>query len=770
MRTGMIMPSGPSGRRWAWIAAAVLATSAPAAAAPAVDTLSLRGVVVDSVSGQPLPAAVVRLLELDRRDVTGDDGGFHLRRLRPGDYTLLVEHVGYRATARPVTVPRGTPAVLRVEMAASVLDLPGLLVTATLGARTRSEAHSLSQVLGGRELQRSLAVTLAETLEGEAGLAAASMGPAPARPVIRGLSGDRILVLEDGERVGDVSATSPDHAVAVEVGSAERIEVVRGPAAVFYGSNALGGVINVVREEIPVALPGAPTGLVTLQARSASRGGLAAATYRRAAGPVGIRLEASGRTAGDTRTPVGVLPNTGLATYSGAAGASWLGGPGHAGVAGRLYRSEYGIPPDSVLGHPAGVTVEVERDVVRGEAVLTGPIPGTLEATAAFTRYDHREIEASGSVGTAFGKNSGTTEAVLRHDRLGPFASGGFGVRGGWEAFASDNGRSIVRSTALSGAVYGLEEIELGATLIQLGARYDVQRSSPEDVGEVRGVPARARVFRSVSGSASALWELAPGWRLGASASRAFRAPSADELFAQGPHLAAYTFEVGNPDLESETGVGADLFLRVDRPGLGLEAGVFWNEIEDYIYPANTGERRGDLFVYRAVNTDARFFGAEASGRWVVTGSVVLDGDVSWVRADNLAVGEPLPLIPPLQGRLRLRWDRDAYFLEAGWQGAARQDRVPERPALPPHVPRYCDEVPDGEPCRPVPGDFLPTGGYGTVNAAIGYRWFPGHQVHSVTLTLENLTDELYRNHLSRIKELSPEAGRGVTISYRASF
>ncbi len=766
------------------LAAAALAAApttglaAPAAGAaagahpgtPAVDTLTLNGVVVDSATGRPLPASLVRLVELDRQDLTHDDGTFHLIRVPAGTYTLIVEHLGYRTDRRQVRIEQGR-APVTVRLQTSAIDLPGVIVTATMGARSREESLRPTQVVSGRDLQRQLDVTIAETLDGEAGLASASMGPAPARPVIRGLGGDRILILEDGGRPGDVSSTSADHAVAVEGASAERIEIVRGPAALFYGSNALGGVVNVVREEIPAALPDHPTGTVFLQGQSVNEGGAAAAMYRSARGPIGYRFEANGRLAGDTRTPLGTLPNTGIETYGGAAGAAWVAGFGHAGGSARLYRSGYGIPPDSVTGHAEGVRVEMERDAYRGEALLLGS--GSLDqvnVTGAFTRYDHREIEAGGVIGTAFGQNTGSGEAVARHSALGPFDRGGFGVRAEWQGYTSNNGRETVTSDEVSAAVYGMEEVEVGALRLQAGARFDLHRVTPEGSGDVRGIPVRQRSFENVSGSVAGLYELADGVRLGASVSRAFRAPSADELFSQGPHLAAYTYEVGNPDLEAETGLGLDLFLRLDREAISAEAAAFWNEIANFSYPTNTGEQRGDLFVYRHVNTDARFVGAELSARWAIGGAWSIDGDASYVRATNLVRDEPLPLIPPLNGRASVRWDRERVFVEAGWRGAAGQDRVPERPELPPASPPYCDEADPGATCRPVPGEFLPTGGYAVFNAAAGFRWFPGHQVHSATLRVENVADEVYRNHLSRIKELAPESGIGATVSYRVTF
>lgn len=754
---------------------ALQATIGPGVGGHDPDTVAraaaIHGVVRDAATGEPVPAVLVRLVELGRQDLTHTDGSFHLLRVPPGSYTIAVERVGYRSRQVSVAVAEDDVEQLTIRLEPSVIDLPGIVVTGTMGARSREDALRPTQVLSGRELERQLDITLARTLEGQAGVAATSMGQAPARPVIRGLGGDRILILEDGERVGDVSSTSSDHAVALDVTSAGRVEVVRGPAALFYGSSALGGVVNVIRDEIPTTLADHPIGTVTIQGRSVDASGAAAASATHTVGSVGLRAEVSGRRADDVRTPLGDLPNTSISTYGGGAGVGLVGRGRHIGAAARTYRSEYGIPPDPVAGHPSGVTVRMERDALRAEAAVVGAGPfADARLSGAFTRYNHREIEATGSVGTAYWKNLATAELTARNDALGPFDNGGFGLRFHWEGYSSDTGRDFVRSDEYGVAFYGMQEIDLEPVRLQAGARYDIRRIAPETAGSIQGVPMVARSSENVSGSVAALLDIAAGWRLGLNLARAFRAPSAEELYSQGPHLAAYTFEIGNPRLEPESGLGADLFLRVDRPGVNAEAAVFWNQISNFAYTENTGEQRGNLFVYQFVNTDARFHGAEGSIRWGVAGPIILDGDVSWVRATNIELDEPLPLIPPLNARLALRYERDRYFGELGWMGAAEQDRVPLRPDLPAGSPGYCDQVPPDDPCRPVPGDFLPTAGYGIWNAAAGFRWFPGHQIHSVTLRLDNLTDQVFRNHLSRIKELTPEPGFGATLMYRLSF
>jgi iron complex outermembrane receptor protein len=215
-----------------------------------------------------------------------------------------------------------------------------------------------------------------------------------------------------------------------------------------------------------------------------------------------------------------------------------------------------------------------------------------------------------------------------------------------------------------------------------------------------------------------------------------------------------------------------DVFVRVDRPSLRGELAAFWNRIGGYVYPRNTGEvdEASLLLVYQATNTDAEFRGAEAALQWTPLERVVLDGSVSYVRADNLDTDEPLPLVPPLQTDVALRYERTSWFAQAGWHAAARQERVPSRAELSEFAVGYCDETEDAEGCQPVPGEFVPTRAYSTYSLSAGVRWFMLGALSSVTLSVENLTDETYRNHLSRIKELMPEQGRSINLVYRTNF
>jgi iron complex outermembrane receptor protein len=744
----------------------------PARAVAQTPAANIVGTVVAAANGAPVHGAAVSVDSVAEGVVTRTDGRFVLVGVPEGLHVVEVSILGYLTAQQLVEVPASGHVDLVIQLQATAIEVDPLVVTATLDRRAGADALRPVKVLGGRDLERRLGPTLAETLAEEPGVAVASMGPAPARPVIRGFAGDRVLLLEDGQRIGDVSSTSSDHAVATEGSSAEQIEVIRGPATLFYGSNALGGVVNTVRHEIPSTPIDRPTGTALLQGQTVYQSMFGSGTVEVPLGGFIARGEISGRNSGDMRQPDEELDNSDLRVLSGAAALSRAGQDGYAGVGFRIYDTEYGIPPDSISGHPSGVRVDLNRAALRGSGELRrsfGPFEH-LKAEGGLTRYDHSEIEASGRVGTAFDRSTYYLEAEAHHEEAGPFASGGVGVRAYLENYFSDNGRDQVDSRGTTLSVFGVEEWRNGPLAIQGGIRLDYTAVEPQNEISIRGIEAKRRSFAPIAFSLAGLYEVASDVRVGMSLSRSTRTPSSEELFSLGPHLAAYTYEVGNPDLNAETGLGADLFLRISRQRLKAEIVGFTSTIQDFIYAENTGQQRGSLYVYRFANTGARYSGAEASLEWNATGNWVFGGSASWVSATDTEADDPLPWIPPLNGLVFARFQGSSWFADTSVRWAAQQDRVPERPELPANSPGYCDETAPGELCRAVPGEFLPTDGYAALGASLGYRWWAGRTTHSITLRVENITNTTYRNHLSRLKELAVEPGVGLSVSYRWSF
>lgn len=714
----------------------------------------IHGVVLDGETREPLPGAAVRLVELGREELTHSDGTFRLPNLPAGEYTLLIQRLGYGRESRRVSVAADEIVRLEIALSVAALELPGLVVTGTPGARLGDQALRPTTVLSGRNLTRKLDGTLGAMLEHGAGIAAVSMGPATARPVIRGLGGDRILILEDGARIGDLSAASADHAVAVEPLSARRVEVVRGPAALLYGSNALGGVVNVIREEVPSTLINGPHGTFTVQGQTVNRGAAAEGSMAGSVGRLGLRGEATGRWAGDTRTPFGVLENTSLGTYSLGAGAGWIMDNGHAGAAYRFYTSSYGVPPDTVTGHPYGVTVEMERHAGRLQGALR-PQRGPFSAVTmdgVLTNYYHRELEAPRDeirggeppiVGTEFLLWTGAVDVLARHDRLGPFSDGAVGFRAQWRDYETGGTLDTPPAEEYSAAAFVFQEMDLDPVRLHFGARYDRARvvpgsgRQPPTIGDVR-----PRSFGAVSGSVGLLYEVARGVGIGVSAARAFRTPDMNELFSEGPHLANYAFEVGNPDLREEAGVGLDAFLRIFRDELQAELAVYRNRIGNYIYPRETGDSVRGLPELRFTNEDATLTGIEGSVEWSATSSVILDATGSYTRGTLTNTGEALPMMPPLRGQIGARYERGGYFVGVAVQGAATQERV---------------------------GAFEePTPGYQIVNLSGGYRWTAFGRLHQVILRLDNVADREFREHLSRLRQ--PQPGRSLQLLYRLAL
>jgi iron complex outermembrane receptor protein len=484
------------------------------------------------------------------------------------------------------------------------------------------------------------------------------------------------------------------------------------------------------------------------------------------------RAEGSARRNADLHTPAGVLVNTDATTYGAAAGIGIAPAWGHAGVSYRFYDNAYGIPGGFVGAHPTGVDITMRRHTVRGETAFHHEDGGhsVVHFTGQFTDYVHKELEPSGALGTRFDQQLVASEGTYRHESLGPFGEGAMGVRAQYRDIRTGGTLHTPSTYDWSAAGFAVEEIGFGPWRAQLGVRYDWARYVPRDTtafitaGGER-IPVRPRSFGSVSGSVGVLYALGGVVRVGVTGSRAFRTPDFNELYSNGPHLAANSYDVGDPTLGSETGLGVDVFVRVTTARFRGEVAAFRNQLTDYIFPSSRGRAelgaQGGRPRFQYTNEDARFVGAEGDVQWNVAGSLVLEGTASWVQAEFTAPRDSIPVfdgadttfvppspyppfIPPLHGRVGLRFDRRSAFFGLGARFADRQDRL---------------------------GDFEnPTPGYVVADADAGVRLLLGGRIHSLTLRVDNAFDQEYRDHLSRVKEIMPEPGRNLSVLYRVEF
>lgn len=705
------------------------------------------GRIVDGESGEPINWATVRIVELNRTEPAHDDGWFTFCRVPTGSYTLAISHIGYRSAEVSFTVTGLDTTSVEITLQASASQGEGVVITARRESNGLVEAGS-SQSIAGAALQQNLGRTLAETIKNEPGVAQQSMGPATARPVVRGLGGDRLVILEDGAPSGDASSMSADHAVTADPMAAERIELLRGPASFLYSSNALGGIINMEREKTINNHPDRIHGTVSVQGESVNTGVAAAGSLGIPAGAFGIQLRGSYRNAGDISTPGGEIQNTDIETIDGSAAATWLFARGSAGGSAGYYQTSYGVPGGFIGAHPEGVRIDMDRSQYAGnlDYHFASSFLKRIRADVGYTRYYHRELEAEGLIGTEFGIVRATGAARFYHDSVGGIFDRGVVSVQGENASVAANGLRIPETDERSIGAALFEQKRLGALTLSGALRFDTRSITPatEDSSETGRI--RQRTFNGVSGGLALSLQLTDAIAIEGNAMRTFRTPSVEELFSEGPHLASYSYEIGNTDLESEKGLSLEASLHYASAGGHVRVTGFRNAIDGYIFPEANGDTnfRTLLPIYQHRGESALLTGMEAELEWELPAGLVGTATLSYVRGERTAQERPLPFIPPLNGSIGLRWSNELFFTGVTARLAAAQNRV---------------------------GEFeQPTDGYATVDAFAQYRIATEHLLHTIVLNVENIPDISYRNHLSRTKSILPEPGRNIRLLYRMYF
>ncbi len=735
--------------------------------------------VVDARSSGPVAEAT---LTVDGRTVARADS--------VGVLLIPARHFGARGEIRSFGfVPwRG---VLTASAPGSVVQLAptaAVLQTVRVQSRALGDRGGLqaTEVLGADQLAERMAPSVAATIAHLPGVTARTNGPMASQPIIRGLGGDRVLVLEDGLRTGDIATTAPDHAVTIEPATAKRIEVIRGPAGLLYGSNTLGGVVNVVRDDVPRTRVNGVTWNASTYGESVNRGLGSAGRVQGGLGALTWQLDGSGRTASDTRTPGGVaLPFTDLDGFDAGVGAAFAGEAGHVGMAAREYRTFYGIPSSfngvTLPGaHDGGVYVDVRRSSARVDGEWR-PQDGVVEAIAVGAngvRFEQSEAEQGGFVGTRFGQLSSSGEAVMRL-RSGRHR-GAVGVFGAWRDLRADGSftgtRPAVQRTL---ALFALDEIALGRVTLLGGVRVDRSVTRPLDSTEtllLRDV--RTRAFSAVTGAFGASVALPQGLSLTAQIARAFRPPSVEELFSAGPHLASYAYEVGRPDLAAERGLGVDALLRWQGARGRVELASYAMRISDYItFAPQIDEQTGlpmrdprlrRYVVYRPQQGDARLFGAEArvvlapSPRWL------LDMSAELPRGTSVG-GEPLPSMPAAALRVEARRTIGRFTFGTSLDQRFAQQRVPSAPVA--GDATCAVRVVDGE-ATALPAEFCPTAAATLLGATVSLplpRAMRGSWPVQLTMTIDNLLDAEWRDPLWRAKQVAPQPGRNVRVAVQVT-
>ena len=685
-----------------------------------------------------------------------------------------------QAEQQPAT---STPAGAKIEddVHNRQTDETGNIIVSASGLKELDLLAGTS-VLEIGDIQRDMVTgQIGDLLSKVPGVSATSFAPGASRPVLRGQQGERVRVLVDGIGTSDVSNTSADHATTIDPITVERIEVLRGPAVLLYGSQAIGGAVNVIDKRIPTRMPDEAFHLDAL-------GGIDSATNMRTSAAsldVGVssnlvlHVDGSWRKSGDIeigRFQVsnalradlladataaeedgafeeatelrgaadqrGSVPNTAMESWTLNGGLGLILGDSTFGASIGYYDTNYGVPtrPGGAEGD-AFVTIGLEqfRADFKGDIALGEGAFERLKLRVGYSDYTHTEFEGA-DIGTTFDSTSIEARAELVQNAQG-LLRGSTGVQFMHRDFFAQGEEAYVPPNLTDQlAVFTLQELGTGPFQIEAAARGEFTNVEAQTLGIKRN-------FDTFSGALGVVYEGVEGVRIGLNGSRAERAPSAEELFADGPHIATQAFEIGNPDLKTESAWGLEAYARGSIGAGTFSLTAFSQWFNDYIFLNETGEQEDDLPVFEYLQQNADFYGIEADLSYPVidTGEVRLLTDLraSYVRAE-LADDTAVPRIPPLSLLGALEAQTTAFDVRGEVQWFDNQNRVTTFET--------------------------PTDSFTLVNALIAWRPLAGNKNVTVQIAADNIFDVVGRRHASFTKEFVPLVGRNFRASVRLSF
>ncbi|MCF8708422.1 TonB-dependent receptor [Rhizorhapis sp. SPR117] len=657
-------------------------------------------------------------------------------------------------------------------------EVPKEIVVTGAFQRNQEDILSGTSVLTGTDLVRNLKTTIGDTLTSQPGVSATSFGPNASRPVLRGFQGERVRVLTDGIGSFDVSNTSVDHAVVINPLTADRIEVLRGPSALMFGSAAIGGVVNVVDSRIPRRIPDEPVhidGMATYGSAANERS-VSAAVDAPVGGKIVFHVDGTYTKSGDLDTGSyiltpdlraqaaassdpdiaaladlkGKLPNSAGRTWDVAGGVALITDTGNLGFSVSHFDSLYGVPvryslDPNVEAEQVRLDMKQTRADVRGEVDTGGSFLDKIRFRAGFADYQHSELEDTGAVGTTFYSQGLESRLELVQQKHGGW-QGAIGAQMLMRDFhVVGDEKFLPKNATQQYGLFTLQSVDFGKLRAEAGARIEhsiVNADADADIGN----PAYRRTFDAVSGSIGASYTLADGWRIGVNGSHSQRAPAAEELFANGPHAGTQAFEIGDPDLKLEKNWGLEATLRGSGDGYHVSASAYHSWFDNYIYDVRTGAVEDDLPVFQYYQGKARYYGfeAEASVKLAQLGDYTINADAlgDYTHARITGVGAA-PRIPPL---------RLLGGLEA--QSERLQGRI--------EVEHVFDQ-------KRIALNETRTNDYTLVNASLSFNPFAGNGT-SVVLSANNIFDVEARRHASFLKDFAPLSGRDFRVSTRFTF
>ena len=728
-------------------------------------TGSISGIVVLEENGEPVRGTLVLLVELGVTATTNDEGRFEFQAVPMGDYHLLAQRQHLTTERQSVSIAAGETGEVNFDLELSPVHESVTVTVGAGGETTALEAFNSVTSLDSVDLIKNMSGRLGEILAEEPGVANRSFGAGASRPIIRGFDGDRVLIMQDGIGTGDLSHSSGDHGTSLDPAGLERLEVVKGPATLLYGSNAIGGVVNAVtpHESFVRTKPEGLRGQVTVDGGTADNQAGVNGQFQYGKENWGVFGGGSGRRTDDYDSPEGRVVNSDSRLANGRVGVGYYAERAYVSFGYQFEDSRYGVPFGGELEAPGEgllIDLDIARQTARvdlGLRSLENRFVDTLRV--AFNYVDHSQDEFAiedgrETLGTAFDNKTFVIRAEAEQDQTARL-KGKFGMWANFRDFTSSGEEALAPPTKRDAfAAFAYEELRVGtAARLQFGVRLEVNDYQPdarvEDEGGQGGgevaddleLPeALSRSFTGLSGSVGLHVDLGSNTALVANFTRSYRAPALEELYNFGPDAGSLTFVIGDSNLGREASLGLDFSVRNQSRWLQGSIDFYYYAIDDFVFQAFTDEFIGGFRVAPALQANSRFTGVDGKAVFHFHRYLWLDLGAGYVNAKLTDTDEPLPRIPPFHGSIGLDASYKGLSVKPELVLTADQDRVF--------------------------GDETPTAGYTVLNVTGSYTLARGHIAHIFAARGYNLTNELYRNHTSFIKDFAPEIGRGVKVSY----
>lgn len=642
------------------------------------------------------------------------------------------------------------------------VELPSVQITAPNASSAESSGIKADIVLQGDRLRRNRETNLGDTLSHELGVTSSSFGPGAGRPIIRGQDGPRVQVLENGVGTGDLSIISPDHAVATETLNASRIEILRGPSTLLYGSGVSGGVVNVVNDRIPDRLFKTPQANFEGRFNSALEERNGALNASGSLGRMSWNIEGAKRKTNDVHIPgranpndpnseIGFVRNSAIDSSNLSVGSSYIGDRGFVGMSVSRMENFYGIPG------PEGAKIDMSQTRYGLAGDLDNPLKGfqQLKMRFNYNDYQHKELEQSGDAGSRFKNNELDSRAELIHSPIAQW-QGVMGIQLQNRNFSAKGEEAFVPSSlSQSAGIFMLEKREWQQWRFEAGGRFEHTAHNPQ------ATQLQTRDFNLYSVSAGGAWKFMDGYQIDLTATRGQRAPNTVALYADGRHIATNTFEQGDQALRKETSNNFDIALQKTTGTITGKVNLFYNYINDYIFQQSRDsngdgfadrvndegllDRNGAFLVQDFSQTRAKFYGVEAETIVALlpdTLNLRLFTDIVYGRLKD---NGNIPRLTPQRFGFDLNYKKNAWQANFNLTRVTRQDRV---------------AVLETE-----------TSGYTLMNAEMGYHMKLTKSVH-YTLFLQgrNLLDSDMRVHTSFLKDAAPLPGRAIVAGIRGAF